>query len=930
MAEARAPKSDQEAKKESRTPISEEVIKRHYKRMPIGIYHVREEFLDTISSGTFPDSIMVVVAFLAVVSFLSFYPIAWIVLVTVALFLVTLYRPFLGLILFTVVIFPIYMYQTPLLAWTFAVAAAAMLVYGYMHYRLAVFTYALFAMAFSPLGYLFEIPLMIFCVLTLGAKRSIIAVAITLALIIMFSAVTGLQNTGYILYSAQQAHTAIINSSAIGSTAAIYDAPTKPGFSFFNFSAGLGTTISTFTNYTITKQVPGLAQVFILSFMVNPITYAVQIFLLVIMIAAMDIFASNTRSKFKGLNTSFIGIIYPVSFIIFSNFSSINLLAVLMPFSSFILAPIALYMLEYYEINVVKIIDVKKQDIRMKFGEAFEDLEAGNNPETFDDIGNYESTKKELKEAIISPIEEKGVSHAYNIKPSKGILLFGPPGTGKTMMMRALANEIHAGFFHVKAQNLISAFPGESERLISNIFSIARKNSPCILFFDEIDSVAVSRENPSVDDTHRHALSQLLVEMDGFQKVKNVIIVGATNRPDLLDKAMMRPGRFDRIVYMPLPDPNGRKKIFQIYLSKLPIGEDIDLKQLAEKTERYSGADIKALCESVAQLSAQDAASEHKILQITQQEIIDVIKSSKPSTSLSQIEEYRKFKLDFERSNFKNTDSEDKPSTTMDEIKGLEQAKKSIKDSIEVPLLHPDLVKKYDIKVINGLLLFGPPGNGKTMLMRAITGQMKGVTVLEMSAPELAEEGIDKATATVREIFNRAKENAPAIIMIDEVDGILPKREGASEIGVQITSEVLKQIDGIKQTTNVVLVGATNRPDSLDPAILRPGRFDKLVFVKPPNSAARADIFKEYLANTPCAAIDYQKLGNATKGFTGADISGVCREAKSAALQSELSTGAEGKVTMAMLEELIRGTKPSAPDSVVAQYAKFLEQYGQR
>ncbi len=602
----------------------------------------------------------------------------------------------------------------------------------------------------------------------------------------------------------------------------------------------------------------------------------------------------------------------------------------LLPFASFILAPIALYMLEYYEINVVKIIDVKKQDIRMKFGEAFEDLEAGNNSETFNDIGNYESTKKELKEAIITPIEEKGVSHAYNIKPSKGILFFGPPGTGKTMMMRALANEIHAGFFQVKAQNLISAFPGESERLISNIFTIARKNAPCVLFFDEIDSIAVSRENPSVDDTHRHALSQLLVEMDGFQKIKNVIIVGATNRPDLLDKAMLRPGRFDRIVYMPLPDPTGRKKIFQIYLEKLPIGEDIDLKQLAEKTERYSGADIKALCESVAQLSAQEAASEHKILQITQQEIMDVIKSSKPSTSLSQIDEYRRFKLDFERSNFKNTNVEDKPTTTMEEIKGLDAVKKSIKDSIEVPLLHPELVKKYDIKVINGLLLFGPPGNGKTMLMRAITGQMKGVTVLEMSAPELSEQGIDRATNTIREIFNRAKENAPAIIMIDEVDGLLPKREGASEMGTQITSEVLKQIDGVKQTTNVVLIGATNRPDALDPAILRPGRFDKLVFVKPPVATARADIFKEYLANTPCATIDYQKLGNLTKGFTGADIAGVCREAKSTSLQSELSTGAEGKVTMTILEDLIKTTKPSAPESVVAQYAKFLEQYGQR
>jgi len=266
----------------------------------------------------------------------------------------------------------------------------------------------------------------------------------------------------------------------------------------------------------------------------------------------------------------------------------------------------------------------------------------------------------------------------------------------------------------------------------------------------------------------------------------------------------------------------------------------------------------------------------------------------------------------------------------MDEIKGLESVKKSIRDSIEVPLMHPDLVRKYNIKVINGLLLFGPPGNGKTMLMRAIGNQMKGVTVLEMNAPELAEQGIEKATATIREIFNRAKENAPAMIMIDEIDGLLPKREKASEVGVQITSEVLKQIDGIKETTNVILIGATNRPEALDPAILRPGRFDKLIFVKPPTAAARADIFKEYLANTPTATLDYQKLGNITKGFTGADIAGICREAKTAALESELKTGTEGKVTMASLEALIDETVPSAPDSALDHYAEFLAEYGQR
>jgi transitional endoplasmic reticulum ATPase len=936
MADKGPPRSKAKANNSSslagNAEISEQIIRKRYRKAPIGLYHLREKLMDVASNASFVDALLILIAFVSVASFLNFYPLSIVVAIVIVLFVVTLFQPFLGLILFTAAIFPIYIYQTPLLAWAFMLAASAMLIYGYRHYRVAVFTYVLFGMAFSSFGYLFEIPLFIFAVLTLGSKRAIATLLITVFLIVTFSAVTGLQNTGYILYNAAQAHSTLLASGSPATTVISLSAPSKLPFSFFNFSKGLTTTLTGFFGGAITPNVPAVVPVLAQALSVGPISYGVQIILLIGLIIGIDWYATNSRSKYKGTYSSLLGVAYPVIYVVGASGTSYGTpITLTLAFLSFIIAPAAFYMLEYYDINMVRVLDVKKQDIRMKFGDAFEDLSASDQRETFDDIGNYESTKKELKEGIISPIEQKGVSHAYNIEPTKGILFFGPPGTGKTMMMRALANEIHAGFYYVKATNLISAYPGESERLIANIFTIARKNSPCVLFFDELDSLALSRENPSIDDTHRHALSQLLTEIDGFQKVHSVIIVGATNRPDLLDKAIIRPGRFDKLIYMPLPDHDGRKKIFKIYLEKLPVSNDIDLKQLAEKTERYSGADIKAVCESIAQMTAQEAASEHKVLEITQADILNVIKSSKPSTSLAQIDDYRKFKLDFERSMFQETTEETRPEVTFDDVVGLDGAKKAIREAIMIPLTHPELIKKYDIKTINGVLLFGPPGNGKTMLMRATSNDMKGVTMLEISGAELSEAGIERATSTIKEIFNRAKENSPSIIFIDEVDSILPKREGASEIGVQITSEILKEIDGIKQLSSVIVIGATNRPDSLDPAILRPGRFDKLIFVKPPGATNRAELFRKYLKNTPCEKnIDFQKLGTEAKGFTGADIANVCREAKTNALNQELNTGAEGKINNEILESIIKNTKPSASETVISGYEKFLNEFGQR
>jgi len=287
--------------------------------------------------------------------------------------------------------------------------------------------------------------------------------------------------------------------------------------------------------------------------------------------------------------------------------------------------------------------------------------------------------------------------------------------------------------------------------------------------------------------------------------------------------------------------------------------------------------------------------------------------------------------LDFERRSFRQEEVESvRPPSLLDVI-GLDDAKKAIIDAVKIPMEHPELVKRYDVKAVKGILMFGPPGNGKTLLMRTITRMLKDVTMLEISGADIAREDPAKALASIKEMFNRAMENSPSILFIDEIDGIAPKRKSASETGVQMTSEFLQEMDGLRETPGVVLVCATNRPSSLDPAILRPGRFDKLIFIEPPNEEDRKKLFTLYLKGVPASSdMDYAKLAGITSGYTGADIANVCREAKTRALNENISSGKETEITMELLEEIAKEVKPSAPKEIVDSYRKFLEKYGQR
>jgi SpoVK/Ycf46/Vps4 family AAA+-type ATPase len=901
-------------------------ILKQSKHAPIWYYKIKDLLLNIRSNKNFLDAILVVAAFLSVVFAFPFYPYVLILLILIGLFAATEFHPFLGFILLMLLMLPILMYQTPALAWIFLFIFSFSLIYGYLHYRTILFAYILIASAFSVLGAIIAIPVVIFAILTVGFKRATVMLLLVVFGIIALSGVMGISASALVPYNGYLVHQSFTTTAFGGELNYTYEH--LQIINVFNFPKNAILALQTFGSHNAISSID-LTFAMMASSLAQESAYLLVIPVYVLAAFIVERFAINSRSKMRGSRAAIFGIIIPVGYVLTAYIQPISLDYVY-PFLSFAVAPIALGFMELYNIKVVKALDVKKQDTRMKFGEAFEDLQQGNVTETFDDIGNYENTKSELKEAIIAPLEQKGISRAYNIKPLKGIIFFGPPGTGKTMMMRALANEIHANFFYVKGTNIISSYTGESEKILSNVFSVANKNTPCVLFIDEIDSIATGRDSET-DEVHKHILSQLLQELDGFQKLEHVIVVGATNTPDKLDPALMRPGRIDRAIYMQLPDFNGRKKIFEIYLKKLPISGDMDLDTLAEKTPRYSGADIKAVCQSVAQMVAQEAANEHKILEITMDDILSVIKSTKPSTTLAQIERYNTFKVDFERRMGNDTTSKNDDELSLDKVIGLETAKKAIVEAIQIPLMHPDLLEKYDIKTINGMLLFGPPGTGKTMMMRAVANELKGVTMLEIDAPTLQNEGIENANTKLKSIFYRAIENKPAIIFIDEIDGIIINRQNASEISAQITTEMLKDMDGLKQMNNVIVVGATNRPDILDPAILRPGRFDKLIFIKPPDEDARAKIFEEYLEKAPKdSSIDFKLLAEMTKNYTGADIASICREAKTRAMQRTLKSGRESVITTDDLQNIIKTTKPSAPDVVMSQYLSFYAKYGQR
>ncbi|WP_338600933.1 CDC48 family AAA ATPase [Sulfolobus tengchongensis] len=501
--------------------------------------------------------------------------------------------------------------------------------------------------------------------------------------------------------------------------------------------------------------------------------------------------------------------------------------------------------------------------------------EAGAFPKvTWEDIGDLEDVKEKIREIVELPMRHPEIFQHLGIEPPKGILLYGPPGVGKTLLARALANEIGAYFTSINGPEIMSKFYGESEQRLREIFEEAEKNAPAIIFIDEIDAIAPKREEVT-GEVEKRVVAQLLTLMDGIKGRGKVIVIGATNRPDAVDPALRRPGRFDREIEIRPPDAKARKEILQVHTRNMPLSDDVDLDKIAEQTHGYTGADLAALAREAAMNALRRFIRDRNINLEQEQIPVDVLKELKV-TMQDFINAMKFIQPTLLREVYVEV-----PKVKWEDIGGLEEAKQQLREAVEWPLKFPEMFEKLGIRPPKGILLFGPPGTGKTMLAKAVATE-SGANFIAIRGPEILSKWVGESEKAVREIFRRARQTAPCVIFFDEIDSIAPMRGFAHDSGVteRIVNQLLAEMDGIQQLNRVVVIAATNRPDILDPALLRPGRFDRLIYVPPPDEKARLEILKIYTKTLPIDSnINLEELAKKLEGYTGADIEALTREA---------------------------------------------------
>ena len=534
---------------------------------------------------------------------------------------------------------------------------------------------------------------------------------------------------------------------------------------------------------------------------------------------------------------------------------------------------------------------------------------------TWEDIGDLEEAKQKIREIVEWPMKHPELFKHLGIEPPKGILLHGPPGTGKTLLAKALANEIGAYFIAINGPEIMSKYYGESEQRLREIFKEAEENAPAIIFIDEIDSIAPRREEVT-GEVEKRVVAQLLTLMDGLKERGRVIVIGATNRPEAVDPALRRPGRFDREIVIPPPDKRARREILAVHTRNMPLAEDVDLDKIAEMTHGYTGADIAALVKEAALAALRRFISEEKIdlsqpipaeklrqLKVTMKDFMEAMKHVQPSL-------IREIYVEV-------------PEVHWSDIGGLEDVKQQLREAVEWPMKSPEIFEQMGIEPPRGILLYGPPGTGKTLLAKAVATE-SGSNFIAIRGPEILSKWVGESEKAIRQIFRRARQVAPAIIFFDELDAIAPARgyrHDTSGVTDRIVNQLLTEMDGIEPLRNVVVIAATNRPDIIDPALLRPGRFDRLIYVPPPDEKARLEIFKVHTRNMPLAEdVDLKELARKTEGYTGADIAAVCREAAMIALREEFKVR---PIRMKHFLEALKKVPPSLTRDVIERYERL-------
>ncbi|RWX73031.1 MAG: hypothetical protein Metus_1005 [Candidatus Methanosuratincola subterraneus] len=499
--------------------------------------------------------------------------------------------------------------------------------------------------------------------------------------------------------------------------------------------------------------------------------------------------------------------------------------------------------------------------------------------------------KNELLRSVALPMKYKKEARRFGVKPARGILLYGPPGTGKTTLLRGLSSQLGVRYYEVSLSELLSKWYGESEHRISELFSIARENAPCILAINDIDSIGKDRTMYKSDDVTPRVMNVLLSELDSIsQKDIDVIVVATTNKPQLLDRALIRPGRFDKMIYVGPPDKEARKEIFKCYLEGKPVAPGIDYDRLADLSERFTGADIEALVNKIFSSAFYEGLKNGNSAAVSQEALEEAIKGTRPTVDYSMLEEYERFRVEFERDRrVAKTWESGIPEVTFDDIGDLDDVKADLREAFELPIRRPDLMERLRVRAVKGVLLYGPPGCGKTLLAKAIANEVKA-NFFPVSGAELSRGNTNEAAARINDVFRRARDNAPAIVFIDEIDQIAPSRSDAgSSAFVPVTTQLLSELDGIHDLKGVMVLAATNRHEAIDPALLRANRIEKHIYVGLPDARARAEIIKVHLRDAPVGmSVVVEEIAKMTEGFSGADLQELVNEAKKSLIRATL------------------------------------------
>ena len=552
---------------------------------------------------------------------------------------------------------------------------------------------------------------------------------------------------------------------------------------------------------------------------------------------------------------------------------------------------------------------------------------------TYEDIGGLRDEVTKVREMIELPLRHPELFKRLGVEAPKGVILQGPPGTGKTLLAKAVANETNVNFYSIGGPEIMSKFYGESEERLRNIFQEAEKNAPSIIFIDELDSIAPKREEVS-GEVERRVVAQLLSLMDGLTSRGKVVVIGATNRINAVDPALRRPGRFDREIEIGVPDRDGRLDILQIHTRGMPLAKDVDLQRLADISHGFVGADLQALAKEAAlralrrvlpeiNLSAESIPGEtiNKII-VTMQDFMDVIKEMEPSAMREVFVEI--------------------PDIKWEEVGGLSDVKQELMEAVEWPLKYQGVFSYADATPPKGILLYGPPGTGKTLLAKAAANESEA-NFISIKGPELLSKWVGESEKGVREIFRKARQAAPCIIFFDELDAIAPLRGadfGDSHVTERVISQLLTELDGLEILTNVVVIGATNRPDIIDPALLRPGRFDRLLYVSPPDYESRIQIIKIHTKKKPLAEdFKIEEMAANTDGYTGADIASVVSAAVMLALRQHVTkykdpkeaekNAKELKIHMKHFEEAMKKVRPLSSQEL-SMYKNIASRFGPR